>query len=31
VAPVEEARAYIKSEVGKWGDVIRKLGLAGTL
>jgi tripartite-type tricarboxylate transporter receptor subunit TctC len=31
VAPVEGARAYIKSEVGKWGDVIRKLGLAGTL
>jgi tripartite-type tricarboxylate transporter receptor subunit TctC len=31
VAPVEEARAYIKSEVEKWGGVIRKLGLAGTL
>jgi tripartite-type tricarboxylate transporter receptor subunit TctC len=31
VPPVAEARAYIKSEVEKWGTVIRKLGLAGTL
>lgn len=31
VPPVAEARAYIGSEVEKWGGVIRKLGLAGTL
>jgi tripartite-type tricarboxylate transporter receptor subunit TctC len=31
VPPIDEARAYIKSEVEKWGGVIRKLGLAGTL
>ena len=31
VAPVPEAQAYIKSEIDKWGGVIRKLGLAGTI
>ena len=31
VAPVPEAQAYIKSEVEKWGGVIRKLGLAGSI
>jgi tripartite-type tricarboxylate transporter receptor subunit TctC len=31
VAPVPEAQAYIKSEIEKWGGVIRKLGLAGSI
>jgi tripartite-type tricarboxylate transporter receptor subunit TctC len=31
VAPVDEAQAYIKSEIDKWGGVIRKLGLAGSI
>jgi len=31
VPPVAEAQAYIKSEIEKWGGVIRKLGLAGTI
>jgi tripartite-type tricarboxylate transporter receptor subunit TctC len=31
VAPIPEAQAYIKSEIDKWGDLIRKLGLAGSL
>jgi tripartite-type tricarboxylate transporter receptor subunit TctC len=31
VPPVAEAQAYIKSEIDKWGGVIRKLGLAGTI
>jgi tripartite-type tricarboxylate transporter receptor subunit TctC len=31
VAPVADAQAYIKSEIDKWGGVIRKLGLAGTI
>jgi tripartite-type tricarboxylate transporter receptor subunit TctC len=31
VAPVPEAQAYIKSEIEKWGGIIRKLGLAGSI
>jgi tripartite-type tricarboxylate transporter receptor subunit TctC len=31
VAPIDEAQAYIQSEVDKWGGLIRKLGLAGTI
>ncbi len=31
VAPVLEAQAYIKSEIEKWGGIIRKLGLAGSI
>jgi tripartite-type tricarboxylate transporter receptor subunit TctC len=31
VAPIADAQAYIKSEIDKWGGVIRKLGLAGTI
>ncbi len=31
VAPIEEAQRYIQSEIDKWGGVIRKLGLAGTI
>jgi tripartite-type tricarboxylate transporter receptor subunit TctC len=31
VAPIPETQAYIKSEIGKWGSLIRKLGLAGSI
>ena len=31
VPPIDEARAYIKAEIDKWGGVIRKLGLAGSI
>lgn len=31
IASVAETQAYIKSEVEKWGAIIRKLGLAGTI
>ncbi len=28
--PPDELRAYVKSEIGRWGDVVRKAGLAGS-
>jgi tripartite-type tricarboxylate transporter receptor subunit TctC len=31
VAPIPETQAYIKSELEKWGGLIRKLGLAGSI
>jgi tripartite-type tricarboxylate transporter receptor subunit TctC len=31
IPPVQEAQAYVQSEIEKWGGVIRKLGLAGTI
>jgi tripartite-type tricarboxylate transporter receptor subunit TctC len=31
VAPVEQAQAYIRSEIELWGGLIRKLGLAGSI
>lgn len=31
VGSIDEARAYIKSELAKWGGIIKDLGLAGTL
>jgi tripartite-type tricarboxylate transporter receptor subunit TctC len=27
---VEELRTYVKSEIGHWGDLVRKIGIAGT-
>ncbi len=31
VAPIDDAQAYIKSEIELWGGLIRKLGLAGSI
>lgn len=31
VAPIKETQAYIQSEIDKWGGLICKLGLAGTI
>ncbi|MCC6886990.1 MAG: tripartite tricarboxylate transporter substrate binding protein [Hyphomicrobiales bacterium] len=31
VPPVAETQAYIRSEIEKWGAVVRKLGLSGTI
>jgi tripartite-type tricarboxylate transporter receptor subunit TctC len=28
--PPDELRRYVKSEIGRWGDVVRKAGLAGS-
>jgi hypothetical protein len=27
--PPEELQAYVKSEIGRWGEVVRKAGAAG--
>ena len=29
-APTEELKAYVKSEIGRWGDVVRQAGIAGS-
>jgi tripartite-type tricarboxylate transporter receptor subunit TctC len=31
IPPIKETQAYIQSEIDKWGDLIRKLGLAGSI
>jgi tripartite-type tricarboxylate transporter receptor subunit TctC len=28
--PVEELQHFAKSEIGHWGDLVRKIGIAGT-
>ena len=28
--PVDELQNYVKSEIGHWGDLVRKIGVAGT-
>jgi tripartite-type tricarboxylate transporter receptor subunit TctC len=28
--PTDELRAYVKSEVARWGDVVRAAGIAGS-
>ena len=28
--PPDELRRYVKSEIVRWGDVVRKAGLAGS-
>ena len=27
---VDELQNYVKSEIGHWGDLVRKIGIAGT-
>ncbi len=29
--PIAESQAYIRSEIGKWGGLVKSLGLAGTI
>ena len=29
-APVSELQTYVKDEIGRWGDVVRKAGIAGS-
>ena len=28
--PVKELQHFVKSEIGYWGDLVRKIGIAGT-
>jgi len=28
--PVDELRGFVKSEIGRWGDLVRRVGIAGT-
>jgi tripartite-type tricarboxylate transporter receptor subunit TctC len=31
VPPIEDSKRYIQSEIDKWGDLVRSLGLAGKI